>query len=161
MKRRRYSTEAFSLVEVALALGIAAFCFVCILALLGAGLTTSQTSSAQTVAANLMTAIAADVRSTPNPVPEGGTSTNSLIYGITIPATGAASGTNQTFYIAENGQTNATASGSRYQLNTWSIPATTTRQETIIRLFLTWPPQAPYTNAPGSMEAVVAMNRTP
>ncbi len=160
MKRSRYSTEAFSLVEVALALGIAAFCFVCILALLGAGLTTSQSSSTQTVAANLMTAIASDLRSTPNPVPAGGTSTNSLIYGIAVPATGGST-TSQTFYIAENGQTNGTAAGARYQLNTWSIPATTTRQETVVRLFLTWPAQAPYTNAAGSMEAVVAMNRAP
>ena len=144
-----------------MAMGIATFCFVVILALLGVGLTTSQSSTEQTVAANLLAAIAADVRSTPNPIPEGSTSTNSSpIYGISIPAT-SGSATSQSFYIAENGLTNATAIGSRYQLHTWAFPATTTHQETVVRLLLTWPAASVYTNAPGSMESVVAVNRMP
>jgi len=157
--KRKPNTGAFTLVEVAMAIAVAAFAFVVILGLISVGIGSSQSSYAQTAGANVLSAIASDLRSTPNPIPKGSTATNSIIYKIPIPATGGAN-TNVTYYIGDDGQTNTMAK-SRYQLNAWIYPAGTGRQETVIRLFLTWPAGAAYTNAAGSVESVVVLNRTP
>jgi len=61
MNKRR----AFSLVEVALSLGIISFSLLGILALLPVGIGTHNTSVRQTAAANLLTSIIADLRAAP------------------------------------------------------------------------------------------------
>jgi len=65
MSRPDRPNAAFSLVEVTLALGIMAFCLVAIFGLLPTGLNTSRDAIAQTAAANIAAAIAADLRQTP------------------------------------------------------------------------------------------------
>jgi len=164
MKKKKQSIAAFSLVEVCLALGVVVFCLVTILGLISVGLNSTQTSISQTTAANVLTAVVTDLRSTPNSSPKGTVATNSVIYGIQVPA--RSSGTTPTtayaaIFIGDDGQTNSAASGSRYRLNVWTSSATATRQETLVRLMLTWPAQAAYTNAQGYVESVVALNRTP
>jgi hypothetical protein len=64
MNKQTNSTPAFSLVEVALALGVAAFCLIAILGLLPAGLNTNQTSTRQTTANGILSSIVADLRGT-------------------------------------------------------------------------------------------------
>ena len=71
MNKRSKASAGFSLVEVAIALAVASFCLITISGLLSVGLSTSQTSSQETVMANIASEVAADLRATPaNP---GGT----------------------------------------------------------------------------------------
>src|ERR1700730_12438023 len=96
MNNRTHSTAAFSLVEVALALGVAGFCLIAILGLLPASLKTNQTSTRQTTANGILSAIVADLRATP------ATSTTSNLFGIQFPRT-------KTLYFDGNGKVVQTA----------------------------------------------------
>jgi hypothetical protein len=42
----------------------------------------------------------------------------------------------------------------------WTTAATTTQQETFVRLLITWPAAAAYTSPQGFVENVIAINRT-
>jgi uncharacterized protein (TIGR02598 family) len=55
-------TAGFSLVEVTLALGVAAFCLIVLVGLLPAGLKTQQASAQQTIANEIMSEILGDLR---------------------------------------------------------------------------------------------------
>ena len=74
MKR---SKLAFSLVEVTLALGIAAFCLIAIFGLLPVGMQTNRNATSQTAATNILSSVVSDIRASPK-----GSSTNSTQYGI-------------------------------------------------------------------------------
>src|SRR6266446_4189948 len=54
--------HAFSLVEVTLALGIAAFCLLAVFGLMPIGVQTNRNASSQTAAANIMAAVIAALR---------------------------------------------------------------------------------------------------
>src|SRR5438067_305615 len=56
---------AFSLVEVTLALGIAAFCLLAVFGLMPIGVQTNRNATSQTRATNIMAAVVADMRATP------------------------------------------------------------------------------------------------
>ncbi len=58
-------TSAFSLVEVTLALGIAAFCLIAVFGLIPVGVQTNRNATSQTAATNIMAAVIADLRATP------------------------------------------------------------------------------------------------
>src|SRR5204863_2075396 len=62
MKRSLAETAAFSLVEVTLALGVAAFCLIAVLGLLPTSLKTQQASIQQTTANSIISQIFADLR---------------------------------------------------------------------------------------------------
>src|SRR6266478_3701873 len=62
MKRCRAKTTAFSLVEVTLALGVAAFCLIAVLGLLPTSLRTQQNSIQQTTANQIISTIFSDLR---------------------------------------------------------------------------------------------------
>ena len=62
MKRSLVETAAFSLVEVTLALGVAAFCLIAVLGLLPTSLKTQQTSIQQTTANQIISQIFSDLR---------------------------------------------------------------------------------------------------
>lgn len=85
--------QGFSLVEITVAIGIAAFCFLVIFALLPTGLNTNQSSIQQTIAGGLVSGIVADLRAVSPTV--GG---NSPLYALD-PST---SGTT-TLYLKEDG----------------------------------------------------------
>ena len=59
----RFRSRGFSLVEVTLAIGVAAFCLIVMLGLLPAGLNANRDGAEQTVATGLVAAVAADLRS--------------------------------------------------------------------------------------------------
>ena len=63
MKRRK--TWAFSLVEVTLALGIAAFCLIAVFGLMPVGVQTNRNATSQTAATNIIATVVADLRATP------------------------------------------------------------------------------------------------
>jgi uncharacterized protein (TIGR02598 family) len=62
MKQSQLESEAFSLVEVTLALGVAAFCLVAVLGLLPTSLKTQQASIQQTTANSIISQIFSDLR---------------------------------------------------------------------------------------------------
>ena len=54
-------TGAFSLVEVTLALGVAAFCLIAVFGLVPVGLQTNRNATSQTAATNIIAAVVADL----------------------------------------------------------------------------------------------------
>ena len=65
MKRLAHSTAAFSLVEITLALGVAAIFLIAIFGLLPVGVQINQKSTSQTDATAIMSNVIADMRATP------------------------------------------------------------------------------------------------
>jgi len=59
------SNCAFSLVELTLALGIAAFCLLAVFGLMPVGVQTTRNSTSQTAATNILSSIASDIRASP------------------------------------------------------------------------------------------------
>jgi uncharacterized protein (TIGR02598 family) len=136
---------AFSLIEVTLALGVAAFCLIAVFGLMPVGVQTNRNAASQTAATNIIAAVVADLRATPIANP------TSSQFGITF-------GTNATLYFNSAGQfsTSLTAN-SRYQLNvTWNGSAALRYAD----LKVTWPAAATAANATGSTEMFAAFDRT-
>src|ERR1700745_4077146 len=79
--------EAFSLVEVTLALGVAAFALIAIFGLLVTGTQTNHTAIEQSASSDILTAVAADLRATPK------ANTTSTQFSITIPTNPVGSAT--------------------------------------------------------------------
>jgi len=143
MKRR--SKCAFSLVEVTLALGIAAFCLIAIFGLMPVGVQTNRNATSQTAATNIIAAVVADLRATPK------NSTTSSQFNIAF-------GTNpRPMYFDGAGQFATTlGANSRYQLNmTWTGSAGLRYADVKV----TWPAAASAANASGSVEAFTAFDR--
>jgi len=143
MKRR--SKCAFSLVEVTLALGIAAFCLIAIFGLMPVGVQTNRNATPQTAATNIIAAVVADLRATPK------NSTTSSQFNIAF-------GTNPPpMYFDGAGQFATTlGANSRYQLNmTWTGSAGLRYADVKV----TWPAAASAANASGSVEAFTAFDR--
>ena len=87
------AAAAFSLVELTLALGIAAFCLITVFALMPVGALTNRNATSQTAATNIVAAVVADLRATPK------TNTTSAQFCISF----ATSGTS-TLYFDSAGQ---------------------------------------------------------
>jgi uncharacterized protein (TIGR02598 family) len=143
MKRR--SNCAFSLVEVTLALGIAAFCLIAIFGLMPIGVQTNRNATSQTAATNITAGVVADLRATPK------ANTTSTQFGITF-------GTNPSpLYFDASGQfTTTLGANSRYQLNVTWYGSIGLRYAD---LKVTWPAAATPTNASGSAEIFAAFDR--
>jgi uncharacterized protein (TIGR02598 family) len=65
MKLRSRSIAAFSLVEVTLALGIAAFCLMAVFGLVPVGVQTNRNATSQTTATNILSGVVSDIRASP------------------------------------------------------------------------------------------------
>ena len=103
MSRVNFTNSAFSLVEVTLALGVAAFCLIAVLGLMPAGVQTNRNATSQTAATNIIASVIADMRAT--------TSATSPQYGITF-------GTAKTLYFDGTGQfTTSLGANSRYRVS--------------------------------------------
>jgi type II secretory pathway pseudopilin PulG len=63
MKRRSHC--AFSLVELTLALGIAAFCLIAVFGLVPVGVQTNRNATSQTAATNILSSVVSDIRASP------------------------------------------------------------------------------------------------
>src|SRR5438105_1659332 len=84
--------RGFSLVEVTLALGIAAFCLIALLGLIPLGMQTNQSAVSQTAAASILSSVVADLRATAN------ATQTSAQYDITF-------GTAKLLYVDDQGRT--------------------------------------------------------
>ena len=62
---KKQSQAAFSLVEVTLALGIAAFCLIAVFGLVPVGVQTNRNATSQTAATNILSSVVSDLRASP------------------------------------------------------------------------------------------------
>jgi uncharacterized protein (TIGR02598 family) len=152
MTRRRSFSAGFSLVEVTLALGVAAFCLIALFGLLPLGMQTNQSSISQTAAASMLSSVVADLRATPK------TSPTSSQYNITF-------GTAKVLYFDAEGRDVAPtnpAANLRYRL-TITFPASPggAFAPTFASLKVSWPAKInPETALPmGFVETFAAFDR--
>ena len=159
MKRPRDVSNGFSLVEMTLALGVAAISLVAVFGLLATGLQTNYTATEQTTSSDILAAVAADLRATPKTTPPGGAATSTQ-FGISIPANTV--GATSTLYFNAQGQSSTSPNaGSRYQLAiTFRPNGISSRTATFVHLRMTWPAVASPTSAnTGAAEIFTALER--
>ena len=70
MKSSFHDGSGFSLVEVTLALGVAAFCLIAVFGLIPVGVQTNRNATSQTAATNIIALVVADLRATPKTAPQ-------------------------------------------------------------------------------------------
>jgi uncharacterized protein (TIGR02598 family) len=144
------SKGGFSLVEVALALGIAAFCLVPVFGLLPIGLNSNHATFEQTGAANVASAVVADLRGTALITPAA--IQKSAYYQIPIPAAFPGS---TTFFVRADGSPSGNVGTSadftqnphyRVTLYFTSTSPTSASSNTnfsvAVRVLITWPAAA-------------------
>jgi uncharacterized protein (TIGR02598 family) len=143
MKQRSWS--AFSLIELTLAIGIAAFCLLAVMGLIPIAVQTNRNATSQTAATNIVASVIADMRAT--------TAATSPQYGITF-------GTAKTLYFDSAGQfTISLGANSRYRARVTFPTSPTGLSYADIRV--TWPAAVdPTTTTPsGSVEMFAAFDR--
>ena len=157
---------AFSLIEVALALGVTGFCLASVVALLPLGINSNQAAFSQTTAASIITHVLVDLRATPASVPPSLTGT-SAEYSIPIPADVAGGpSTTKTLYFGNSYQQFSfapQAGTSRYRLTVTFPPPAGNRTATYVSLLVSWPaapdPTLSTSALAGSVQVVGALNR--
>jgi uncharacterized protein (TIGR02598 family) len=160
MKRFDTDPSAFSLVEVTLALGVAAFSLLVILGMLPVSLKTNQSSSQQTTANGIISQVAADLRAAAR-LPPGQVSKQFSLH----PHNGGPwDPTPDYLYFDYDGRPTGTnqstaPSGVLYRVTvTYRLPPTDTTSLADIRV--SWPAaQSDQTKVAGSVEMFVAINR--
>ena len=146
-----------SLVEVTLALGIAAFCLIALFGIMPVGIQTNRSATSQTAATNIIAAVVAELRATPT------ANSTSSQFCISF-------GTARLLYFDSAGQCSSDLAGSTSPCGVaWSPPLQTRYQMNIAwtgssalryaDLKVTWPAAATTTNANGSVEMVAAFDR--
>jgi len=155
MKQLR--SAAFSLVEVTLAIGIAAFCLIAVFGLIPVGVQTNRNATSQTGATNIIAAVVADLRATPI----ANSTSSQFCIGF---------GSATTLYFDSAGQCSSDPSGSTSPCGVaWSPPLQTRYRVTIAwngsstlryaDLKVAWPAAAAPANANGSLEMFAAFDR--
>ena len=135
----------FSLVEVTIAVGIAAFCLISIIGLLSAGFSANKKSLKTTEAAGIVEALFADLRS----APEG---LNSFIYGINPNVDQVT-----TRYLDRTGQEKPESAADLRLILTVDAPSSGIIAPSFIRAEIVWPPGV--ANSPNKFEAFTMIDR--
>jgi uncharacterized protein (TIGR02598 family) len=152
MTCRHPLSAGFSLVEVTLSLGVAAFCLIALLGLLPLGIQLNQSAISQTAAASVLSSIVADLRSTPKERP------TSRQYDITF-------GSAKLIYLDDEGRAALTPtdlSAPRYRVTITFLPSPPgTFAPSFANLKVTWPALADptITTPDGSVEMFAAFDR--
>jgi uncharacterized protein (TIGR02598 family) len=165
MKQRSRSSSAFSLAEVALALGVAAFAFIAVLGMMPVGLKTQQSSASQTKANAVMSQaidfLRADVRLPPGQVKKAQGDWTNLNghWGAPVHVPDTLFFTNDGIEI--NGSINALTAPQNAVFRatiTYLFPPTATTS--IAKITVSWPAaQSDLTKVAGSIEMFAAVNR--
>jgi uncharacterized protein (TIGR02598 family) len=149
-------SAGFTLVEVVFALGIASFCLMSIVGLLPIGLSSSVSATTQTGAVNIMTAIVADLHNTPN-----GSGQKSPLYSFDIGNPLNSS----TLYFDEGGGGSASpVANSRYRVTVTNVSDRANlnsqqRRASSVRILVSWPALTTISNALGSVDTCVNLDR--
>ncbi len=170
MKSRPTNVRAFSLVEVALALGVAAFCLITLMALLPVGITSNKFSLQETTAASLATGVISDLQAATNStVSPAAQALISPQYGIAIPAVGGSVSVTApavNLFLGNDGTaySTATSTGARFRVSIgFNPPGAGSRAATATRVLVSWPAQGDSTanwptSAAGAFEIFTALN---
>jgi type II secretory pathway pseudopilin PulG len=160
---KKRPTCAFSLVELTLAIGVAAFCLITVFALVPVAVQTNRNATSQTAANNIIASVIADMRGTPRGV------TPSAQFAINLPANAASpadpppcSGTQTLYFNGEGQAATVIEANSRYRLIvTFVRNPTGATAPTYARLKVSWPAAVdPCTITPsGSVETFAAFDR--
>ena len=155
MKSPIQARNGFSLVEVTLALGVAAISFVAIFGLLPIGLQTDRDANEQIAAINISSAVIADLRATP-----GTGAANSPQFGISIPGPGLNSNPPPLYFSTEGTFSNALAADSRYRVTiTFTSNSAGLRAATWSDIRVAWPAAANPLSPSGAADMFVALDR--
>lgn len=160
--------SGFSLIEVTLAIGVAAFCLVVVFGLLPVAQQSQQTASEQTAAANLISEVVSDLRAAERPNPP--TPSISPHFGLTV---GAAAALSETLYFRDGadvigppGTLAASANPRpRYRVTIFFNAPTGGREALTGRILVTWPaladpqPDTAPSKYSGSLESFIAIDR--
>jgi type II secretory pathway pseudopilin PulG len=166
MKQRSRYCSAFSLVEITLALGVAAFCLIAVLGMLPVGLKTQQASSSQTkanaVISQVIDSLRADVRLPPGQA--------SKAEGEWVKLHGhwlAVAVPDNLFFTIDGDQTGAVTQGpppaaptdAVFRVTvTYLFPPTATTS--VAKITVSWPAaQSDLTKVAGSIDMFAAVNR--
>jgi uncharacterized protein (TIGR02598 family) len=154
------AAAAFSLVEVTLALGIAAFCLIAVFGLMPIGVQTNRNATSQTAATNVMAAVIADLRATPK------TATTSTQF--TLGFSGCAPPNSVQLYFNSEGQLvgrcdccsdTAGSRGTNPRYRVGVTYPTSSAGLPYLDLKVTWPAAASSAAASGSVETLAAFDR--
>lgn len=148
----------FSLVEISLALGIAAFCLLAIFALLPIGLQGNRESSEETVATGILSLVASDLTSCPPTSPRGRAASTAQ-FALPIPANPVTAETPvPPRYFGDSGYDGTVRlPESRYRVDVTFLPNSGAKSATLVRLRASWPAAAD--DPLGKLETVVALDR--
>ena len=142
-------TTAFSLVEVTLAIGVASFCLLAVVALLPTGTKVSYQATRETIAANILAAVVADMRATP------ASATTSTQFSFDF--------TNHSYRFLESSGISSTilTPNSTLRVDVYPIASS---GATMATLLVTWPAAAspdatPSPNVTGSSQTFIAITR--
>jgi uncharacterized protein (TIGR02598 family) len=166
MKHRSRATAAFSLVEVVLAIGVAAFCLLTVLGLLAAGLKTQQASMQQTTANRIMATIFGDLRADVRLPPGQQAKSQEGVMGLGLHGHWANVATPDTLYFTNEGKKTGSANAGsppadavfRAKVTYFFPPSQSTSACSII---ISWPAAVdPTTGTPaGKVQTFFAVNR--
>jgi uncharacterized protein (TIGR02598 family) len=148
---RLRATSGFTLVEIVIALGVAAFCLVAMLGLIPTGLKSVRNSVTDTAATEALAAVAADLRDIQ---PGSNASPN---YNIALPT--ALGLTNSTNFFLTQAAALTTSNDLSAQFGVITTLSNSTTFLTTARIQIYWPAIAPVTNAQGTVETVISFNR--
>jgi len=156
---KKPSCSAFTLVEVALALGVASFCLLSIMGLFPVALATQQRSSAQTRAVSILSGVTSDLRSS-SPALTSNQVTNTGILALSVPVRPFV-GTNQVVrYSDASGKlTEAQDQNSLFEVRVAYLPDASpvpTGSPGTARVSVRWPPSQTHLN---SVESLVVFRR--
>ena len=169
MRRSSRITAGFSLVEIVIALGVAAFCLIAVMGMLPAGLKTQRTSSNQTkvnaVMSQCVQFLRADVRLPPGQAKKaqgGWANLNGHWQSVAVPDTlfftndGLQNGYAQ---VTNPNSLPAAPAGAVFRATiTYLFPPTATTS--IAKIFVSWPAgQTDLTQVEGSIDMFAAVNR--
>jgi uncharacterized protein (TIGR02598 family) len=163
VKHSLHKTAAFSLVEITLALGVAAFCLIAVLGMLPVALKTQQASVQQTTANEIISQIFSDLRADLRLPP--GLASHEGDSGFQLHGHWLNALTPDTLYFTQEGKQTGTVNGTppadavfRAKI-TYRFPPTDTTS--LADITVTWPAQVdPTTGVPaGSVTTLVAVNR--
>jgi type II secretory pathway pseudopilin PulG len=171
------SVAAFSLIELTLALSVAAFCLLAVIGLMPVGVQTNRNSTSQTFATNIAALVVADLRAAKTaspmlgitPIPADPTSPPQFIQPDVVPCSGGqTSATSQVLYFDSQGQClsclHLSTSNSLYRVIVTFVKnttATATTGSTYVNVKVTWPAAIdPCVVTPsGSVEMFAALDR--
>jgi uncharacterized protein (TIGR02598 family) len=151
-------SKAFTLVEVSVAMGVAAVCMFSLQALIPSTLKLANNASDQTAATTMISSITQDLRNTP------AGSNVSPGFGIPMPnlnSTNSTLLTSTNFYLAEDGLGVLLPTQARYAATVTlsNAAAATVTSLTTARIKVYWPATVAASNAQGSVETVTFFNR--